>query len=119
VKTRCDWGTTSPFYIDYHDNEWGVPLHDDRKLFEFLILEGAQAGLSWETVLKKRENYRKAFNNFDPAKISRYGDKKTEALLGDKRIIRNKLKITSAINNTKRFLESKGVKSAYGLTGQA
>ncbi len=105
MKTRCDWGTTSPLYIDYHDNEWGVPLHDDRKLFEFLILEGAQAGLSWETVLKKRENYRKAFNNFDPAKISRYGDKKIEALLGNKGIIRNKLKITSAINNAKRFLE--------------
>lgn len=76
AKTRCDWGTTNQLYIDYHDNEWGVPIHDDRKLFEFLILEGAQAGLSWETVLKKRENYRKAFNNFDPAKISRYGDKK-------------------------------------------
>ncbi len=105
METRCDWGTTSQLYIDYHDNEWGVPLHDDRKLFEFLILEGAQAGLSWETVLKKRENYRKAFDNFDPAKISRYGDKKIEALLGNKGIIRNKLKITSAINNAKRFLE--------------
>ena len=104
-KIRCDWGTTSQLYIDYHDNEWGVPVHDDRKLFEFLILEGAQAGLSWETVLKKRENYRKAFNNFDPAKISRYGDKKIEALLGNKGIIRNRLKITSAINNAKRFLE--------------
>ncbi|MFV1977263.1 MAG: DNA-3-methyladenine glycosylase I [Candidatus Scalindua sp.] len=105
TKTRCDWGTTSSLYIDYHDNEWGVPLHDDRKLFEFLILEGAQAGLSWETVLKKRENYRMAFSNFDPAKISRYGDKKIEALLGNKGIIRNRLKITSAINNAKRFLE--------------
>lgn len=105
AKTRCDWGTTSPLYVDYHDNEWGVPVHDDRKLFEFLILEGAQAGLSWETVLKKRENYRKAFSNFDPEKISRYGDKKIEALLGDKGIIRNRLKITSAINNAKRFLE--------------
>ena len=105
AKTRCDWGTTSPLYIDYHDNEWGVPVHDDRKLFEFLILEGAQAGLSWETVLMKRENYRKAFSNFDPAKISRYGDKKIEALLGNKGIIRNRLKITSAINNAKRFLE--------------
>ncbi len=71
MKTRCDWGITSPLYIDYHDNEWGVPLHDDRKLFEFLILEGAQAGLSWETVLKKRHNYRKAFDNFDPRKISK------------------------------------------------
>ncbi len=105
MKTRCKWGTTSQLYIDYHDNEWGVPVHDDRKLFEFLILEGAQAGLSWETVLKKRENYRKAFNNFDPVKISRYGDKKIEALLGNKGIIRNRLKITSAINNARRFLE--------------
>ncbi len=105
MKIRCDWGTTSQLYIDYHDNEWGVPVHDDRKLFEFLILEGAQAGLSWETVLKKRENYRKAFSNFDPAKISRYGDMKIEALLGDKGIIRNRLKIISAINNAKRFLE--------------
>ncbi len=105
MKKRCDWGTTSPLYIDYHDNEWGVPLHDDRTLFEFIILEGAQAGLSWETVLKKRENYRKAFSSFDPVKISRYGGKKIEALLGNKGIIRNKLKITCAINNAKRFLE--------------
>ncbi len=105
AKTRCDWGTTSQLYIDYHDNEWGVPVHDDRKLFEFLTLEGAQAGLSWETVLKKRENYRKAFSNFDPAKISRYGDKKIEALLENKGIIRNRLKIASAINNAKKFLE--------------
>ncbi|MFQ5962918.1 MAG: DNA-3-methyladenine glycosylase I [Candidatus Scalinduaceae bacterium] len=105
MKIRCDWCTSSQLYIDYHDNEWGVPVHDDKKLFEFLILEGAQAGLSWETVLKKRENYRKAFNNFDPKKISRYGNKKIEALLANKGIIRNKLKITSAINNAKRFLE--------------
>ena len=105
AKTRCEWGTVSQLYIDYHDNEWGVPVHDDRKLFEFLILEGAQAGLSWETVLNKRENYRKAFNDFDPVKISRYGDKKVETLLENKGIIRNRLKITSAINNAKRFLE--------------
>ena len=105
MKTRCDWGTASPLYIDYHDNEWGVPLHDDRKLFEFLILEGAQAGLSWETVLKKRHNYRKAFDNFNPGKISQYGNKKIEALLGNKGIIRNRLKIVSAINNAKRFLD--------------
>ncbi len=105
MKTRCDWGTTSPLYIDYHDTEWGVPLHDDRKLFEFLVLEGAQAGLSWETVLKKRHNYRKAFDNFDPRKISQYGNKKIEALLGNKGIIRNRLKIVSAINNAKRFLD--------------
>ena len=105
MKRRCEWGTVSPLYIDYHDNEWGVSVHDDRKLFEFLVLEGAQAGLSWETVLKKRENYRKAFINFDPVKVSRYGDKKIETLLGNKGIIRNRLKITSAINNAKRFLE--------------
>jgi len=105
TKRRCEWGTVSQLYIDYHDNEWGVPIHDDRTLFEFLILEGAQAGLSWETVLKKRENYRKAFSNFDPVKVSRYSDKKVEALMGNKGIIRNRLKITSAINNANRFLE--------------
>ena len=105
VKSRCEWGTVSQLYIDYHDNEWGVPVHDDRMLFEFLVLEGAQAGLSWETVLKKRENYRKAFSDFDPMKVSRYGDKKIETLLGNKGIIRNRLKIASAINNAKRFLE--------------
>jgi len=105
TKRRCEWGTVSQLYIDYHDNEWGVPIHDDRTLFEFLILEGAQAGLSWETVLKKRENYRKAFSNFDPVKVSRYSDKKVEALMGNKGIIRNRLKITSAINNANRFIE--------------
>ena len=105
IKRRCEWGTVSQLYIDYHDNEWGVPVHDDRTLFEFLILEGAQAGLSWETVLKKRENYRKAFSNFDPVKVSRYSDKKIETLMGNKGIIRNRLKIASAINNAKRFLE--------------
>ena len=105
VKSRCEWGTVSQLYIDYHDNEWGVPVHDDRMLFEFLVLEGAQAGLSWETVLKKRENYRKAFSDFDPVKVSRYGAKKIETLLGNKGIIRNRLKIASAVNNAKRFLE--------------
>ena len=105
VKSRCEWGTVSQLYIDYHDNEWGVPVHDDRMLFEFLVLEGAQAGLSWETVLKKRENYRKAFSDFDPVKVSSYGDKKIEALMGNKGIIRNRLKIASAVNNAKRFLE--------------
>ncbi|MDR4497729.1 MAG: DNA-3-methyladenine glycosylase I [Candidatus Scalindua sp.] len=102
---RCDWCTSSQLYIDYHDNEWGVPVHDDRKLFEFLVLEGAQAGLSWQTVLKKRENYRRAFNNFDIMKVSRYGNRKIEALLQDEGIIRNRLKIVSAIHNAKRFLE--------------
>ena len=105
MKIRCDWCISSQLYIDYHDNEWGVPVHDDREIFEFLVLESAQAGLSWETVLKKRENYRKAFSYFDPEKISRYDNKKIEALLGNKGIIRNRLKIVSAINNAKIFLD--------------
>ena len=90
--------------ITYHDEEWGVPLHDDRALFEFLVLEGAQAGLSWETILKKRDNYRKAFNGFDPRRIAKYDDKKVEQLLSDPGIIRNRLKITAAIQNAKSFL---------------
>jgi DNA-3-methyladenine glycosylase I len=103
---RCEW----PFeelMIKYHDKEWGVPLHSDRKLFEFLILEGAQAGLSWSTVLKKRENYRKAFDNFRPVKISRYSDKDIKRLLSNPGIIRNRLKIKSAISNAKSFLKVK------------
>jgi DNA-3-methyladenine glycosylase I len=100
---RCDWARTD-LSIAYHDSEWGVPLHDDRALFEFLILEGAQAGLSWETVLKKRDNYRAAFDNFDPAKVARYGDRKIEELLNDPGIIRNSLKIAAAIQNAKAFL---------------
>ena len=91
-------------YIEYHDKEWGRPVHDDRLLFEFLILEGAQAGLSWLTVLKKRENYRKAFDHFDAAKIARYDDKKVKQLLNNEGIIRNRLKIASAIANAKAFL---------------
>lgn len=102
---RCSWAT-SPLMIKYHDKEWGVPVHDERKLFEFLVLEGVQAGLSWEIVLKKRENYRKAFHNFDPVKISKYTEKDIRRLLNDSGIIRNKLKITAAINNAKRFLEA-------------
>jgi DNA-3-methyladenine glycosylase I len=109
--TRCEWAGESPLYMDYHDNEWGVPVHDDRMLFEFLILEGAQAGLSWITVLKKRENYREAFDNFDAAKIARYGDEKVAELLGNEGIIRNRLKIASAIGNAKAFLE---VQREYG-----
>jgi len=103
-KTRCDWAGTDPLYVRYHDDEWGVPCHDDRRLFEFLLLEGAQAGLSWATVLKKRENYRTAFGSFDPEKVSRYGSEKTEALLSDKGIIRNRRKIRSAIQNARSFL---------------
>ena len=104
-KTRCAWSLSDPLYIEYHDKEWGVPVHDDRLWFEFLILEGAQAGLSWITVLKKRENYRKAFDNFDPKKISRYDEKKVKQLLENPGIIRNQLKIASAIRNAKAFLE--------------
>jgi DNA-3-methyladenine glycosylase I len=103
-KKRCGWCTTDPVYIEYHDNEWGRPVHDDRLLFEFLVLEGAQAGLSWLTVLKKRDNYRKAFDNFDAAKIARYDDKKVKKLLNNEGIIRNRLKIASAIANAKAFL---------------
>jgi DNA-3-methyladenine glycosylase I len=102
---RCDWSTRDPIYIRYHDREWGTPLHDDKRLFEFLTLEGAQAGLSWLTVLKKRENYRKAFDNFDPAKVSDYGPRKIAQLMADKGIIRNRLKILSAINNANAFLK--------------
>lgn len=93
-----------PLDIEYHNTEWGVPLHDDRMLFEFLILEGAQAGLSWSTILAKRDNYRRAFDHFDPEKISRYGEKKVAALLEDAGIVRNKLKIASTIGNAKAFL---------------
>jgi len=100
---RCAWPRTD-LAIAYHDREWGVPLHEDRRLFEFLILEGAQAGLSWETVLQKRENYRTAFDNFDPAKIARYNPRKVEQLLGDAGIIRNRLKIASAIQNAQAFI---------------
>ena len=100
---RCPWATTD-LYVTYHDSEWGVPLHDDRELFEFLILEGAQAGLSWITILKKRDNYRKAFDDFDPKKVARYGPRDVERLMGDAGIVRNKLKITAAIQNASAFL---------------
>jgi DNA-3-methyladenine glycosylase I len=101
---RCPW-PTDELYVRYHDEEWGVPVHDDRLLFEFLVLEGAQAGLSWHTVLKKRENYRAAFDNFEAAKIARYGDKKIAGLMGNAGIIRNRLKILGAIQNAKSFLK--------------
>ena len=104
MKTRCEWLTEDPVYVDYHDKEWGVPLHDDRKLFEFLILDAAQAGLSWLIILKKRENYRKAFDGFDASKIARYDQRKVKALLADSGIVRNRLKIESAIDNAKSFL---------------
>jgi DNA-3-methyladenine glycosylase I len=103
-KTRCRWTGDDPLYITYHDTEWGVPLHDDRKLFEFLILEGAQAGLSWITILKKRQNYRKAFQNFDPRKVAGFDSGKVKKLLSDPGIVRNRLKIEAAIQNANAFL---------------
>lgn len=103
MQKRCAWPKTDQS-IAYHDNEWGVPLHDDQKLFEFLVLEGAQAGLSWETVLNKRNNYRAAFDQFNPAKVARYNEQKTEALLSNPGIIRNRLKIAAAIQNAKAFI---------------
>jgi DNA-3-methyladenine glycosylase I len=102
--TRCGWSVSDPLYIQYHDDEWGVLVHDDRKLFEMLILEGAQAGLSWITILKKRENYRKAFDRFDARKIARYGAPKKRELLSNVGIIRNRLKIDAAISNARAFL---------------
>ena len=102
---RCGWLTDDPLYIAYHDNEWGVPVHNDAKLFEMLILEGAQAGLSWLTVLKRRENYRKAYNGFDPVQIARWDSKKIESLLQDPGIIRNRLKVEGAQANALAFLQ--------------
>src|SRR5437763_6687662 len=100
---RCGWAK-GDLYIAYHDQEWGIPVHDDRTLFEFLILEGAQAGLSWETILRKRENYRRAFDNFDAHKVAKYQARKIQKLMSDERIIRNRLKIGSAIQNARAFL---------------
>lgn len=102
---RCDWvPQANPLYQKYHDEEWGVPVHEDHLLFEFLILEGAQAGLSWSTILKKRENYRQAFDHFDARKIARYDDRKIQALLSDPGIVRNRLKIQATIQNARAFL---------------
>lgn len=104
-KPRCAWAGTDPEYVRYHDDEWGVPVHDDRLHFEFLILEGAQAGLSWRTILLKRENYCKAFAGFDPAKVARFDAKKKQTLMADAGIVRNRLKIDSAIGNAQAFLK--------------
>jgi len=104
-KTRCAWVNEDPIYIRYHDEEWGVPVYGDRRLFEFLILEGAQAGLSWITILKKRENYRKAFKHFDTKKIAKYDQAQINKLLADEGIIRNKLKINSTVINAQAFLQ--------------
>jgi DNA-3-methyladenine glycosylase I len=103
-RRRCPWGESHPLYVPYHDREWGTPLHDDRRFFELLVLEGAQAGLSWLTILKKREAYRKAFDGFDPRKVARYDGKKVARLLADDGIIRNRLKIAAAITNARAFL---------------
>ena len=105
MKKRCAWVGTDPLYVNYHDVEWGTPVHDEKKLFEFLILEGAQAGLSWITVLKKRDNYKQAFDNFDPEKIARYASNKIQSLLENEGIIRNKLKINAAVRNAETFLK--------------
>src|SRR2546423_13267999 len=99
---RCEWART-PLMMEYHDTEWGVPLHDDRKLFEFLVLDGAQAGLSWSTILNKREGYRKAFADFDPAKVARFNEQKVAKLLENPAIVRNRMKIGSAIENAKAY----------------
>lgn len=104
VKKRCAWANSDPVYIEYHDREWGVPEHDDAKLFEFLLLEGAQAGLSWLTILKRRANYCRAFDQFSAGKIAKYGARKVNSLLSDTGIIRNRLKILAAVQNAKAFL---------------
>ena len=105
MQTRCAWAGSDPLYVRYHDSEWGRPEHDDRKLFEMLVLEGAQAGLSWLTILRKRENYRRAFDGFDPVRVAGYDADKVAALLADSGIVRNRLKIASAVNNAGKFLE--------------
>lgn len=103
--TNCTWPGTDPLYVTYHDTEWGVPCHTDHLLLEAIILDGAQAGLSWLTILRKRENYRRAFDNFDPATVAAYGEDRAAALLADPGIVRNRMKIRSAINNARRFRE--------------
>jgi len=104
MKQRCPWAGTDPLYVVYHDTEWGRPVHDDRKLFEFLILEGAQAGLSWLTILRKRENYREAFDHFEPRKVATYGARNVEELLRNPGIIRNRRKVEAAVGNARAFL---------------
>ncbi len=104
LLTRCGWGTSTPEYLRYHDREWGVPVHDGRRLFEFLILEGAQAGLSWLTILRKRAAYRRAFDGFDPRKVARYDRRRVAKLLEDEGIVRNRLKVESAVSNARAFL---------------
>lgn len=105
LKTRCGWAGEDALYVEYHDCQWGVPVHDDRLLFEMLVLEGAQAGLSWLTILRKRENYRRVFDGFDPQQVATYDEKKIAKLLVDPGIVRNRLKVTSAIQNARAFLK--------------
>lgn len=111
MKTRCAWAGDDPLYVTYHDEQWGVPLHDDQELFEMLVLEGAQAGLSWSTVLNKRENYRRAFDGFEIARVAAYGEEDVQRLLADPGIVRNRLKIRSAIRNAQAVLE---IQQAFG-----
>jgi DNA-3-methyladenine glycosylase I len=111
IVSRCDWCGASPVYVAYHDHEWGVPVRDDRTLFEFLILEGAQAGLSWSTILNKREGYRRLYDGFDPVKVASYGDAKAAELVSDPAIVRNRAKVTASIGNARAFLE---VQSEFG-----
>ena len=113
AKTRCWWAGDDPLYAAYHDLEWGRPVHDDAKLFEMLILEGAQAGLSWITILRKRENYRRAFDGFDAEKIARYGARKKAALMNDAGIVRNRLKIEAAVGNARAFLLLRGAPGGF------
>ena len=108
---RCDWSQSEPIYIDYHDTEWGVPVHDDQKQFEFLVLESAQAGLSWLTILKRREGYRRLYDGFDVEKVARYDEKRIASMLNDTGIIRNRLKVESSVSNAKLFL---GLQEQYG-----
>jgi DNA-3-methyladenine glycosylase I len=111
---RCGWAGTDPVYIDYHDHEWGVPVHDERTLFEMLVLDGMQAGLSWITILKKRDNYRAAFDNFDAHKMARYGERKVQALMNDSGIVRNRLKIAAAIHNAGMLLRLRKEEGSLG-----
>ena len=111
TKTRCEWCGSEPLYVSYHDDEWGVPVHDDRRLFEMLILEGAQAGLSWLTILRKREQYRRAFDGFDVERVAAYSEDDVQRLLADSGIVRNRLKIEAAIRNAQRVME---IREAFG-----
>ncbi len=113
LMTRCTWAGTDPLYVTYHDEEWGVPAHDDRHFFEMLILEGAQAGLSWITILRKREAYRRAFAGFDPAKVAKFDARKVERLMRDEGIVRNRLKIEGTVRNARAFLDVQGEAGSF------